>query len=235
MENPSEQQDHADPGLSPLPSPQHLRDRMVQLVGHRSRHAAELKTAERDLQAARAYLAIAPKVDEALEKLSQKLFDDLVGVLEEKLTIALQEVLEQPIELRATPEFQRGGASVRFHIERDGEEEDIMRGQGGSVANVLSVGLRMFALTTLDPKQHRMFLVLDEQDCWLRPDLVPKLVKIIHDAGKALGLQVLLISHHDSEVFHQYADKIYRFTPQPDGSCVSEVVADQLVTGDNAG
>jgi len=51
-------------------------------------------------------------------------------------------------------------------------------------------------------------LVLDEQDCWLRADLVPKLVKIIHDGSRTLGFQVLMISHHERHLFEQYADKI---------------------------
>ena len=71
----------------------------------------------------------------------------------------------------------------------------------------------MFALATLDEKTHRRFLVLDEQDCWPRPDLVPRLVKIVHDAGWALGFQVLMISHHDAESFRQYADRVYRLVP----------------------
>lgn len=71
---------------------------------------------------------------------------------------------------------------------------------------------------TLDESKHRRFLVLDEQDCWLRPDLVPKLVKIVHDAGKALGFQVLMISHHDISAFEQYADKIYEVVPVVDGT-----------------
>ena len=100
---------------------------------------------------------------------------------------------------------------------RGGNREDVLRGQGGSVTNILSVGLRMFALTTLDEKSHRRFLVLDEQDCWLRPDLVPRLIKIVRDAGKALGFQVIVISHHDTAAFERYADRIYRFAPK-DGS-----------------
>jgi hypothetical protein len=120
----------------------------------------------------------------------------LLGLIEEKLTIALQEVLDQPLRLRAEVEWKRNGASVQFWVERNGKHEDIMKGQGGSVANLLSVGLRMFALTTLEERQHQRFLVLDEQDCWIRPDLVPRLVKIVHEAGKALGFQTLMISHH---------------------------------------
>jgi hypothetical protein len=124
--------------------------------------------------------------------------------LSQRVTIALQEILEQPIKLRADAEFKRGSATVEFWIDHEGYREDVYRGQGGSVANIniLSVGLRLFALTTLDPAQHRRFLVLDEQDCWLRPDLVPKLVKIVQEAGRAFGFQVIMISHHDLSATH---------------------------------
>ena len=106
-----------------------------------------------------------------------------------------------------------------------------MRGQGGSVANVLSVGLRILALHALDEKQHRRCLILDEQDCWLAPELVPRLVKIIHDAGKRLGFQTIMISHHDQGVFAPYADRIYRLVPTAEGVKV-ELVAEAPATSD---
>lgn len=190
-----------------------VRARLDKLVWERDRLLEESRNTTRDLRAVDAYLAVSDNVTAALEQLNETLFRQTLSVVEEKLTIALQEILEQPIRLRADADFKRGAASIDFYIEREGNREHILRGQGGSVANVLSVGLRMFALTTLDESDHRRFLVLDEQDCWLRPDLVPKLVKIVHDAGKALGFQVLMISHHDPDTFQQYADKMYRLVP----------------------
>lgn len=171
-----------------------------------------------------AYLGIADAVEEALRLLGEQLSERLAKKLEDMLTDALQEVLEQPIALKVTCDHKRGGATMGFHVEHNGRRESIMKGQGGSVANILSVGLRMFALSTLDPAVHRRFLVLDEQDCWLRPDLVPKLVKIVHDAcsDRKLGFQVLMISHHDVSAFDQYADKIYQLTPSKDGVKVRE-------------
>lgn len=182
-------------------------------MGRRQEREAQAAEVQSRLGELAGYLGIADKVTDALELLSQRLFKELLGVVEKKTTIALQEILEQPIRLRADAEFKRGAANVDFWIDREGNREDVYRGQGGSVANILSVGLRLFALTTLDPAQHRRFLVLDEQDCWLRPDLVPKLVKIVQEAGKALGFQVIMISHHDLSVFEQYADKVYRCVP----------------------
>jgi hypothetical protein len=159
------------------------------------------------------FLSVADRTTDALEILSQSLFEEVLGVLESKLTIAIQEVLGQPIKFKSTPDFKRGAAAVSFSIDREGNEEDVLRGQGGSVQNVLSVGLRMFALATLDEDHHRRFLVLDEQDCWLRPELVPRLVNIVHRAAKELEFQVLMISHHDVGLFDRYADRVYRLTP----------------------
>ena len=113
-----------------------------------------------------------------------------------------------------------GWQQSSFISRRDGQREHVLEGQGGSVANILSVGLRLLALTTLDEKTHRRFLVLDEQDCWLHPSLVPRLVNIVHEAGKALGFQVLMISHHEASAFERFADKIYTVIPTQDGAKV---------------
>jgi hypothetical protein len=209
------------PTVLALPPPvDDVRNRITVLAAQRDLLSTQQKRAVSDADKIRAYLAVHEKVSSALEILNQRLFRELLGLIEEKLTIALQEVLDQPIRLRAEADWKRAAASVEFWVERDGKAEDIMKGQGGSVANVLSVGLRMFALTTLDEQRHQLFLVLDEQDCWIRPDLVPRLVKIVHEAGKALGFQTLMISHHEVASFIEYADKIYQFSPNTDRGVV---------------
>ncbi|MBS3732407.1 MAG: ATP-binding protein [Desulfobacterales bacterium] len=211
---------------SPLRSPAGVRQRFTRLSAWREQARNEAARTETRLEEIRRYLSISEKVSEALESLNQKLFRELLDVIEDKLTIALREVLEQPISLKAEVEWKRNAASVEFWIEREGLREDILKGQGGSVANILSVGLRMFALTALDEGRHRRFLVLDEQDCWLHPELVPRLVKIVHDAGRALDFQVLMVSHHDADSFARYADRIYRLVPRGEDG-VSVVPADQ--------
>jgi hypothetical protein len=202
----------------PLRPPTKARRQADRLLDKRADRSQQMHRLSAKIEQHASYLEVAEKVTDALELLSDQLFHQLLRIVEEKLTIALQEILEQPIRFRAKSEFKRNAANVDFWIERDGNRENVLDGQGGSVANILSVGLRMFALATLDDKQHRRFLVLDEQDCWLRPELVPRLVKIVHDAGAELGFQVLLISHHDVSLFDQYADRIYQLAPQPDGS-----------------
>ncbi len=199
-----------------------LADRLSFQHAEQAKRLAQIETRLRQLEQ---YLGIAGDVSTALESLSQKLFEEVLGLLEEKLTIALQEVLEQPIKFKAKADFKRGSAVVDFSIEREGYPEDVNRGQGGSVQNILSVGLRMFALATLDPAEHRRFLVLDEQDCWLRPELVPRLVNIVDRAAKELDFQVIMISHHDTGWFEKFADRIYRLSPSVDGVVVAQVNA----------
>ena len=199
---------------SQIRSPQSSLNRLDKLAWQFEAAEKRLKQTDTQIHDLESFLEVAERTTAALELLSKSLFEKVLGVLEVNLTRAIQEVLGQPIEFKSNADFKRGAAAVNFSIQRDGNSEDVLRGQGGSVQNVLSVGLRMFALATLDPNEHRPFLVLDEQDCWLRPELVPKLVNIVHRAAKDLGFQVLMISHHDVALFEKYADKIYRLSPK---------------------
>ena len=199
-----------------LKAPVEIRRTLDRLRWQREKLQGELKVTDEKLEQATAYLALADQVTDALDELSQTLFEQVLGVLREKLSIAIQEVLEQPVMFRADASFKRGAASLEFSVERNGNQEDVNRGQGGSVQNVLSVGLRLFALARLDENEHRRFLILDEQDCWLRPELVPRLVNIVSRAAKELNFQVIMISHHDVSLFEQFADKIYQFNPVGD-------------------
>ena len=208
-----------------LKSPEQLRKRVDRLSWQRdelSDKAARIATQLREIDQR---LAIASDVTSALEDLSNELFEEVLGIMEVKLTQAIEEVLDQPVHFKSHTAFKNGGASVSFSVERDGNREDVQRGQGGSVQNILSVGLRMFALANLSDHDHRRFLVLDEQDCWLRPELVPRLVKIIHEAARELEFQVIIISHHHIGLFERYADKVYKLSPSDEGIKIAEINA----------
>ncbi|MEQ1821338.1 MAG: hypothetical protein ABL949_02390 [Fimbriimonadaceae bacterium] len=209
------------PALAEIPTPAKARLHLNRLETLRSQTQANLALENRVSKDATDFLELAPKVADALDQLSQAMFRDTADILARNLTEWLQEVLEQPIELKVKTDYKRGSATVEFVIIRDGQEEDALRAQGGSVVNILSVGLRIIALQMMSSSQsetHRKFLVLDEPDAWLRPDLVPRLVAIIKHAGEKLGFQTILISHHELSLLEPFADKIYRFEPQVDGT-----------------
>jgi ABC-type glutathione transport system ATPase component len=188
-----------------------------QIKGQQSLLEKTLVADRAGLKETERYLDVSGRVTTALEKLNEEIFRQEIELVEESLTRALQDVLDQPISLKAEVSWKNNAASVSFEVERDGNREHIMRGQGGSVANILSVGLRIFALRNLGD-DHRMLLVLDEQDCWLRPDRVPELISLVRQAAVKLGIQMIVISHHDEQLFETHADRIFEFTPERGGS-----------------
>ena len=62
--------------------------------------------------------------------------------------------------------------------------------------------------------------------CWLKPDLVPHLMAIIHTIAAKLNVQLLVISRHDINLFREYAERICRLAPtaSPGGGVRLELV-----------
>ncbi len=199
--------------LSLPQSPAEIRRQFQELRWQERILAEQLEKDRAKMAEISAFLNRAPQVADRLDQLSQQMFGDILDEVERNLTYALREILEQEPRVITTREVKKGKVNITFAIERKGEREDILTGQGGSVCNIISVGLRLIALSQLPEKEHRRFLILDEQDCWLRPDLVPRLMHIIHTIAQRLQFQILVISHHDVNLFREYADRIYRFLP----------------------
>lgn len=176
----------------------------------------------------RGFLDLAPRAAATLEELSQALFGEALDEIETNLTHAIREILGQDREVRSLREVKNNRLSVQFQIMNQGQPEDVLVGQGGSVCNILSVSLRLISLSRLDEARHRPFLVLDEQDCWLRPALVPKFMRLIAEIAHRLALQVLVISHHPLDLFSGQATTIYRLRPSREAGVALERVAGGL-------
>ena len=173
----------------------------------------EHQRTRQELLELRAFLELAPLAQARLEELSRDLFGELMEEVESNLTHAVREILGQDRKVVSRREVKGGKFHINLEIENQGQAEDILHGQGGSVCNILSVGLRLIGLAQLDPGQHRRFLVLDEQDCWLRPELVPKFIRIIAATCEKLNLQVLYISHHAVDAFYGHAGRVFMLAP----------------------
>ncbi|NDV18182.1 hypothetical protein GO013_01950 [Pseudodesulfovibrio sp. JC047] len=162
------------------------------------------------------FLTLAPKARDTLEALSTALFGKILDEVEANLTHAIREILGQDRVVTTVREVKNNRLQIQFQIRNQGKEdeiEDIMTGQGGSVCNILSVGLRLIALSQLPEEHHRPFLVLDEQDCWLKPALIPKFMRLIEAIADRLSLQLLVISHHPLDLFAASAHRIYELVP----------------------
>lgn len=175
----------------------------------------------------RDFLTLAPKARDTLEELSTALFGKILDEVEANLTHAIREILGQDRVVTTLREVKNNRLQIQFQIRNQGKEdeiEDIMTGQGGSVCNILSVGLRLIALSQLPEEQHRPFLVLDEQDCWLKPALIPKFMKLIGEIADRLKLQLLVISHHPLDLFAGSAQRIFELVPDRErGAIIKQV------------
>ncbi len=204
----------ASRGTENLYNPSEARKQFDRLRWEQTELQKRLRENKAVLAGIDAFIENHPKVSERIDTLCRDLFGRILDDVERNLSYALKEVLGQDLRVVSTSTVQRGKVTVAFGIERNGNPEDILTGQGGSVCNIISVGLRLIALSQLDEREHRRFLVLDEQDCWIRPDLVPRLMSIIHAIARRLNFQILAISHHDVNHFRDYADAIYRIFPE---------------------
>ena len=84
-----------------LKSPEALRKRFDKLSWQRdqltekaARHALRLSELDEKLE-------VAGEVSAALEELSNELFEEVLGLMEVKLTQAIEEVLDQPVQFKA--------------------------------------------------------------------------------------------------------------------------------------
>jgi hypothetical protein len=180
-----------------------LEQRWRQLVLRRERLAERERLAAEEEARVKAEVAQAqvliedsPHVREWLEQLQHAQHERAVGAYERMLTAFLQDVL--PGDRRAVLELatEKGLPALQFFI-RKGENqplEDVIHGTGGSIANILSTGLRFIALMR---SGKRRFLVLDEADCWMRPSRATGFAQVINNLARQLGVQVLYISHHE--------------------------------------
>lgn len=210
--------------VADLPNLETLERRADRLGARASSRVDDWLVLQEEARKVDEFLELAPNAASRLEELSTALFGELLSELETNLTHAIREILGQDREVKALASIRDKKLQVDFQILNQGGEEDIMVGQGGSVCNILSVGLRLIALSRLNPEAHRPFLVLDEQDCWLRPDLVPRFMELIGTIAERLGFQVLVISHHPLDLFAESADSILALQPRKEGGPAIERV-----------
>lgn len=175
------------------------RRRLV-LSTHQQGFASRYTDLKKNVAAAKSRLDQQSDVQAVLDSLQRQAHQRAVGSFEQLLTASLRDVLPGRRDLVMDLKIERGLPALDLFIRKaqGSPLEDVLYGAGGSVANVLSVGLRMIALVR---SNRRPFLVLDEPDCWIKPDLAPRLAAVIHQAATDLGIQVLMVSHHREDLF----------------------------------
>ncbi len=175
---------------------------------------------EKSVGIAKARQDLKEDVEGVLDDLERRFHERSMGILESLLGAFLNDVLPRGHDMGAQSvqmslDTQRGLPALQVAVRNGEQVEDALRGRGGSVANVLSAGLRFIAIARTGGRANtlqgvRPFLVLDEADCWLSPDRVPAFSDVIHSLTYDLGVQVLMISHHDTALLKGFPVRLER-------------------------
>lgn len=175
------------------------RHRFERQQGRRAALVEEKASQVQQVSLAKYRLGLKPQVQAYLDALQNRAQARSIGVFEKLLTGIKDDIMP---DADGRVEFdlgvERGRPALDILMDRQGEKEDIYEGRGGSLTNVVSMGLRFI---TLSRTRNRRFIILDEPDCWLQPDRIPAMSVVIEQLSREIGVQCLLISHHDPAFF----------------------------------
>lgn len=146
----------------------------------------------------------------ALNQLSIRAGEKNTGLFESLLTDLIHEVNPgNDDRVILTSSLRNNRASLDFDILCDGNLENIGEDKGGSISNIVAMGLRFIVLAR---HPNRRVLLLDEADCHLKTQYVPAFASVMHQLALKMGIQVIYISHHAASNFLGYGrvHELYR-------------------------
>jgi hypothetical protein len=179
------------------------------MQGHLNALQDEKKAIIEKVEKAKKWIAKQPDYQKFLQHLQTILHQKNIGAFSELLSFFVRDVLQKDKEIFLELYTFRNLPALRIEAQnpniKDSKgrpfRENIYEGNGGSIANIVSTGIRLIALSRLN---HRKFIILDEPDCWLAPHHVPIFARIIGEISEKLDIQTIIISHHHWNYFKDY-------------------------------
>lgn len=174
---------------------------LLALKGHKDSITLEKDIIYKQVEEAKKWLLKKPDYLKFLQHLQQILHEKNIGIFSELLTFFVKDVLNKDKEIKLDLYTYHNLPALKIEASNNGHRESIYEGSGGSIANIVSTGLRLISLSRMN---NRKFIILDEPDCWVRPQHVPLFAKIIGEISRKLKIQTVLISHHNWDYFKDY-------------------------------
>jgi len=146
------------------------------------------------------YVENKDKILDLLLAAKNKLQEKDIESIERVLTSFINDVIPKnndKVVIKSKAENNR--LSLDIFVEEDGKERNVFDDKGGSIQNLISIGLR---LITLSRSRNRRFVVFDEADQGIKTEYIPRLAQLLCELSKKMGIQILYISHHDTSCFH---------------------------------
>lgn len=183
-----------------------LRDKVLVLSRQKELYLSDYKVMREKLRIAEQEISDYEAINAILECAQQAEHESTIGVYEKLLTALIEDTLDNNRKIKMNLAIERGMPALEIYSEKEeGKLEDIYSSNGGSINNIVSVGLR--AISLIRSKKRRL-LILDESDCWLKGDYIPKFGAVIQQLSERLGIQIVMISHHNEENFSDIRNKL---------------------------
>lgn len=153
------------------------------------------------------FLNINPEIMDFLDKFSKRSYEENLENYQRLLSYYVNDVFmsknveEKEILIELVEKINSLAIDIYIQNKGSNNREDIVKSNGGGMANIIAVGLKVLSLFNLNlANGYRKFLVLDEADCWLKePDGAKNeaFYKQLYEISKHCNMQIFIISHWD--------------------------------------
>src|SRR5690606_17040382 len=133
----------------------------------------------------------------------------------------LNDVLPEEGVIRLLTQYKSNATWLDIALEKNGNLEDVVDGNGGAVTNVISAGLRFAALTRTP---NRRLMVLDEPDCWLMENRVSAFARVISQVSAQTQTQTFFITHKNPAYFEGHVNLV-QFYADDEGKVKASALA----------
>lgn len=144
---------------------------------------------------------------------------------EELLTSLIRDVIPDKTDsIVLTNGMRNNRASLDIDILVDGNTENVYEDKGGSISNIVAMGLRFIVLAR---NPNRRVLMFDEADCHLAREYIPAFASVLNSLANNMKIQVLYISHHPISSFEGYGRIIQLF--KEDGKIYNRILGEEAI------
>lgn len=146
------------------------------------------------------------KEKQEIARKSAKLVQDhLATKLSGIVTKSLSTVFEEPMEFVAQFVERRGVSECDLFLRIGGHEYDILKGQGGGIADVCSMTLQMAFIMLA---QVDRVLIIDEPARHMDIAAQERFISVLQELCKELNFTIIMVTH--SQPFTEGADKVFK-------------------------
>lgn len=173
--------------------------RAARIVGWHGALTAKEAILVSDIAAAKGRMSLTDEMSAVFEALQTMAHERSVGSLEALLTAILEDVLPGEGVAKLITGYKANNPHLDILLAKGENLEDILEGNGGAMANTISIALRYAALVRTN---NRRVMVLDEADCWVKPSRVPALASTIAQVSAQGQIQTMFITHHELDLLN---------------------------------